>query len=268
MTVQDPPKDKPKKEEPPKAAEAPQPPKKEEAAPKKKQEDPPKDSERWNQVYGRMKFYERENAEKEKDLEALRNHVSSQQRKLDELTKQVSAPRPVEAPDPEQDPKGYQKWHELQLLDLNKKHQEEMELNRIEMLRQMEKSLHPDDYEQNAAIADRDVMRDPALKKRIYGSDNPFREAYLYGKKMRADMQKAIDDEATRQKGIEQASPEAAPSAPPAPPEEDEVTLTEDEKRVVSQLYVRNGPHLSQKDAEKRYLDQKKKDIKLRGGRV
>ncbi len=84
----------------------------------KKQEGPPKDSLRWNEVYGSWKSAERQLKEREKDIDALREHNRDMSVAIEEIkaskADRVSEPSPV----PSENRDGYSDCNEKKLLDI------------------------------------------------------------------------------------------------------------------------------------------------------
>jgi hypothetical protein len=98
-------------------------------------------------------------------------------------------------------------------------------------------------------------LKDPESKKKVFGSENPPREAYKLGKKLMEEQQKAEEEELKREKNNEKGEV-IPPNAPPSGKEgsEEDEGLSDDEKRVARRLMSDVAPS----DAYKKYAAQKK----------
>lgn len=222
------------------------------AAPKDKGEfNPGPDHPRFKEVVWKMRDFERKHAEKEKDLEAVRAHHAQAMAKLEELERKMNTKPDEPEPDIVTDPEGYKAWSRLREHKREKDYQEKLEQQRIANLIEIESGLH-EDYAEAVKIAEREIALDPALKKKVWGSSNPAREAYKLG---RAKMKEAADkekEEVERQERLDAGKVESAGNPPPPAPKEEE--LTDEEKRVVRNLFRDMDP----KEAMKKYKEQKK----------
>jgi hypothetical protein len=213
--------------------------------------EPAADHPRFKKVYGRMKGLEREIAEKDKDIEALRNHSRDIITRLEEIEK-TKADRPTpKAPDPVADPDAYKAWVEADKLEQKKEFDKELARTRVETLIEVEAGLHPD-YDEMVKIAERDSEKDPELKKKIWNSRNPARAAYQYAKSKAEEREKLDKDETERQQRIRNSGVERGGDPPPAASGSDK--LGDDEVRVIKNLW----PHLPFADAKKKYLANKR----------
>jgi hypothetical protein len=205
---------------------------------------------RFKEVYGKMKTYEAALSEREKDIEVIRAHNARLAARLDEIEKNKADRKADPPPDPTVDPEGYKKWHEYELARKDKEYRDSLAAQRVQTMIEIEQGLH-EDYAQVITAVEREMERDPKLKKEIWESPNPARAAYKYGRKKMDERQNAVKEETERQERLEQTKVERA-NAPAAPKEE--ATVTDGEKRVIRNLF----PDLPYKEAEKKYLTQKK----------
>ena len=220
-------------------------------APKGKEEgfNPGPDHPRFKEVYWKAKKTERELEEIRKDNEAMRAHNAQMAAALEDLKR---APAKSDEPEPDivADPEGYKAWVRLREHKREKVEQERQETQRIATLIDIESGLH-EDYGEVVKIAEREIALDPALKKKIWGSPNPAREAYKLG---RAKMKEVADkdkEEVERQERLDAGASEGAGGAPPPEPKEEE--LSDAERRVVRGLFGNTD-----KESLKKYKDQKK----------
>lgn len=240
------PKDAPK--EPPKDATPPK------EAPKDDKKDdgfnPGPDHPRFKEVYWKQKKAERELEEIRKDAEATRAHNAALAAKLEEIERRSTAKPDEPEPDIVADPDGYKAWARLKQQKLEKEYQERRNQDRIASLIEIEAGLH-DDYPEAIKIAEREIALDPALKKKVWDSSNPAREAYKIGRKKMDEASAKEKEEMERQERLDAGRSEPPVDNPP-PPKEDE--LTDEEKRVVRNLFRDMDP----KEAMKKYKEQKK----------
>ena len=233
-----------------------------------KRTEPPPEHPRFGKVYGKMKKYERTLAEKEKDIEALREHtfkLDEAMRKLKEDKEDIDIPEP----DPVVDPDAHKKWREFREHKQEQKYQESARKAELSSFIQIESGIH-EDYDDVIKIADREMKRNPELAKQVWGSANPARAAYKLGKKTMAEQTKEekADEEAVKAEETKAAEAKAAKAKaeeddrkkrldassvetgglPPA--KTSAPVVTEDEKRVIRNLF-RDMPY---KEAEKKYL--------------
>jgi len=217
---------------------------------KKEEFNPSPEHPRYKEVYWRMKKTERELEDRAKDVEALRAHSQQLAAKLEELaaTKKSDDPEP----DPAADPEAYKAWHRLQLAKKEKEFSERSEKQRVATLIEIESGLH-EDYDQAVKIAEREMNRDEALKKKVWASANPARAAYQLGRKAMDEAAQKDKDELERQERLDAGEVHKDSPAPPKTPNAEE-DLTEAEKRVVRNLF----PNMDFKEAAKKYAAQKK----------
>lgn len=245
------PKPAPKEESPEKAPEAKAEKGKEEG---KKGKDgefaPDPEHPRYKEVYWRMKKAEREAEERGKDLEAVRAHQAKLDAALADLDKRTQAKDDIPEPDIITDPEGYKAWIKLKDAKKERDFEQKRAADRLKLLIDIEEGLH-DDYSKVVALAERDMERDPALKKKVWDSTNPAREAYKLGRKLMDEIAAKDKEEVERQTDLARTSLESDSPAPDKPAEE---VLTDDEKRVVRNLF-RNVPY---DEAVKKYKAQKK----------
>lgn len=251
--VADPDKEAPEEQEP----ESPGSEKEVEKPKSQKDHEPPPESPRFKEVYGNMKRYERALEEKDKDIEAMRAAMRQQATRLEEIERTKADKRQDPPPDPAIDPDGYKKWHEHELAKKDREHQQKSVQERLQMQIDLQMELH-DDYAQMVGIAERDAARDPKIQKEIWGSDNPAKKAYQYGKrkmdelkKQEQEVEEKAKSEEDRQKRLQQGAVEGGGFAPSAKKEE---AVSDDERRVIRNLF----PNLPYKEAEKQYLANRK----------
>lgn len=222
-------------------------------APKDKDDgfNPGPDHPRFKEVYWKQKKAERELEESRKDIEAMRAHNAQIVAKLEEIERSRSAKSEEPEPDIVTDPEGYKAWARLREHKREKDYQERLEQQRIATLIEIESGLH-DDYAEAVKIAEREIALDPALKKKVWGSSNPAREAYKLGRAKMKEMEDKDKDEVARQERLDAAKTEGADNTPPPAPKEEE--LSDDEKRVIRNLFR----DMDFKEAAKKYKEQKK----------
>ncbi len=229
------------------------PPKKEEKDEKKEKEEehePPAEHPRFKEVYGKMKHFERVLSEKDKDIEALREHTF----KLDEeLRKAVKGRDDVSIPEPDvvTDPEGHKKWREFTDARRDKDYQDKLNQQKMAMLIEVESGIH-DDYEECVKMADREMKINKKTNDEIWSSKNPARAAYKLGRKLMDDIKKSEKDEQDRSDRVKAGEVEGGGNPPP--PKKDEPTVSDEERRVIRNLF----PGMPYKEAEKKYLEHRK----------
>lgn len=211
----------------------------------------PPDSPRFKEVYKKMKDYEKEREDLSKDLESIREHNAKLATKLQEIEKTKADRVEEPAPDPEVDPKAYKAWAEHQIARERKRRDEELEKIRMDNMIHIERGIH-EDYDDVIKLAEREMKKDAALEKKIWGAQNPAREAYRLGRKILDDKKKSEEDETKRQENIDKSDLESPTPPPPSSPKES--VLTDDEKRVARKLFNDQPPE----KAYEVYLAQKK----------
>ena len=224
------------------------------APPKDKKEDgfnPSPEHPRFKEVYWKAKKTERELEEMKKDAEAMRAHNAQLAAKMDEMERARSAKSDEPEPDIVADPEGYKAWARLRDSKREKEYQEKRDQDRIATLIEIESGLH-DDYPQAVAIAEREIALDPALKKKVWGSSNPAREAYKIGRAKMKESEDRDKEEVERQERLDAGKTEGSDNPPPPAGKEEE--LSDEEKRVVRNLFRDMDP----KEAMKKYKEQKK----------
>ena len=214
---------------------------------------PAPNSPRWNEVYGKFKATERKLEEREKDFEAIREHNRALEARLNAV-EHNKADRPQEPePDPAVDPDAYKKWHEMKRLTEKQEWDKQRAIDRHETQVEMQKELH-EDYLDMIKVAERDMGNDPELKKKIWGSPNPPKEAYLYAKRRTKEMEDKTEEETAREKAKKQVETESSAGGGAGSEEEPEEKLSEAEARICRNLF----PDLKPEDARKKYIKQKK----------
>lgn len=223
---------------------------KDEAGDEDKKNQPAPGSERWNEVYRKSKTMERMLTEKEKDIEALREHNKALEARMTDLETKKSLPE--KEPDPEVDPIGYKKWRDHKDAEKEREFERTRAQDRLDNQIEIQKEIH-EDYVETVKMAERLMDRDAALRKKVYGSDNPPREAYKLGKKYMEDMEKVDIDEKEIKKAKEQAKAEGGSSESGESPSK-EPELSDDQKRVARNLF----PDIPFEEAKKKYKGQLK----------
>jgi len=223
---------------------------KEEAADEAKKNEPQPGSERWNEVYRKSKTFERMLVEKDKDIEALREHNKAFESRMRDL--ETKKDLPEKEPDPEVDPLGYKKWRDFKDAEREKAIEKERVDDRLNVQIEVQKEMH-EDYIDMVKVAERLMDRDPKERKRIYASDNPAREAYQTGKKYTEDMDKVETEEKELKKAKEQSKTESGASESGETPAK-EPELTDEQKRVAKNLF----PDIPFEEAKKKYKGQLK----------
>jgi hypothetical protein len=223
---------------------------KEEGVPEDKKNEPQPGSERWNEVYRKSKTFERMLTEKEKDIEALREHNKALEARMNEWEKKKDVPE--KEPDPEVDPAGYKKWRDHKEAEREKQREQEREQQRLDMQIEVQKEIH-EDYVDMVKLAEKLMDRDAKLRKQVYGADNPAKEAYKLGKKYKEDMDKLETDEKELKKTKEQVNVESGASESGEAPTK-ETDLTDEQKRVARNLF----PDIPFEEAKKKYKSQLK----------
>ena len=218
-----------------------------------REDGPPPESPRWKEVYGKWKATERKLEERDKDVEAIREHNRALENRLNQM-EATKADRPPEPePDPAVDPDAYKKWHEMKRLQEKQEWDKQRAIDRHENQVEMQKELH-EDYLDMIKLAEREMSADPELKKKIWGSANPPKEAYQHAKRRAKEMEDKEREEASRQKAAKQTETEPDNGGGGASEDKSEAKLSDDEVRVVKNLF----PDMKLDDAKKKYIKQKK----------
>jgi hypothetical protein len=217
---------------------------------KKDEFNPSPDHPRFKEVYYKLKKAERDLEERGKDVEALRAHSNELAAAVAEMKKVKASDEPE--PDIATDPEGYKAWTKLQMTKKDREFQDNLAKQRLATQIEIQAELH-DDYDEAVKIADREMVRDPALKKKVYESGNPAREAYRLGRKYMDDAAKKDKDEQERQERLDAGTvhKDSPPPVKDAPPEE---KLSDAEKRVIRNLF----PDMEFKEAAKKYAETRK----------
>jgi hypothetical protein len=218
-----------------------------------REDGPPPDSPRWKEVYGKWKATERRLEEREKDFDAIREHNQALEARLNVVEKnKVDRPSEPE-PDPAVDPDAYKKWHEMKRLQEKQEWDKQRAVDRHENQVEMQKELH-DDYLDVIKIVERDMVKDAALKNKIWNAPNPAKEAYVYGKMRAKEMEEKEREEQSRETTKKQVATEPSDAGGGGTDEPSEEKLSEAEVRVCKNLF----PEMKLEDAKKKYIKQKK----------
>lgn len=214
---------------------------------------------RFDQVYARWKDAEKDLAlmkQKQKEADEAWELAREHNRKLEAEVEEIKRTKADRQPDPEPDfdenPGEWRKWKAHQEALREKAHAEELEATRRDTLLAVEKRLHPD-YVEMAKIAQRDVDKDPELQKRIYNADNPFAEAYEYGKRKSEEMKQKLKEESEREENREKIDVEKG-GGHEDNDEGQEEKLNDQERAVAHRLFSDLDPE----KAEAKYYKQKK----------
>lgn len=218
--------------------------------------EPPPNSPRWNEVYNKMKHAQAKVDEQAKDIDALRSHSQKLSARLEEIADKKADKGPEPRPDPATDPEAYAKWVDLQYKLKEEKAEKERVVQRLEDKRDMAEAMF-DDYNEVVKAAERDMERDPALKKTIWSQPNPFIAAYKYADKKRKTMTQE-DEEKERVRKENQDKGHVEGGGAPEGEEEEAPELDEQEQRVIRNLW----PELKPEEAKKKYLASRKKMFK------
>ena len=218
---------------------------------KKNQEKLDAEHPRFKEVYAKMKDHERALSERDKDIEAMREHVQKMERQVAEIKEKKADKALPEEPDPIVDPEGYKAWNKLRRAEDEKKSAQREYERELHLAIGIVSSQH-DDYDDVIKVAQKEMSKDAELRGKIWADPvmAPGR-AYKLGKKIMDEKQKAADAEKDRKERLEKDELLKDGGEGGG---EDEVKLTEAEKRVVRNLY----PDMAFKDAEKRYIASKK----------
>jgi hypothetical protein len=216
---------------------------------------PPPNSPRWNEIYGKWKATEKRLQERDQDVEAMREHNAKMEARLAAL-EHTKADRPAEPePDPAVDPDAYKKFHEMRRLKEREEWEKQRALDRHETQVEMQKEIHgEEEYLAKIKIAERDMTKDAELKKKIWGSPNPAKAAYQYGKQRAQEMEKQEQEQEEREKTKKQTAVEPVGDGGAEEGEKKEDRLTDQEIRVCRNLF----PEIPLEEAKKKYLKQKK----------
>lgn len=145
--------------------------------------EPTVNSPRWKEVYNKWKHSEAKAEELEKDMDAVRSHARNLEARVLELADKKADRSEGPKPDPAVDPEAYAKWVDLQYERKQQAVEKERAIQRLEDKRDVAEGLF-DDYPDVVKTAERDMERDPELKKKIWSQSNPFIAAYKYAKKI------------------------------------------------------------------------------------
>ena len=214
---------------------------------------------RFQEIYGKLKTTERkyeaiEKAlqDKETDINLLRQHNQQLAESISSVHKKMDKASEKAIPNPIEDPEGYAKHLDEKLESDRKQLQLEQQMQRHYDQVQDQRDLH-EDYETIVKPIMAEMESNPELKKRIWGSINPSREAYKYGKSKMAQATKIQEEadtkekeKAEREKAIAQGQVEGSSTAPS---KGDKRKLTDPQKRVARALGVTEEKYLKQLEA-------------------
>ena len=201
--------------------------------PEEKVHEPPKDHPRFNEIYGKMKNYERELATERESRQALADHNQSLQEAMDKVEDKVFA---TDRPDPTDEPEAYDAWI-LAKAEKKKpkvvppaKPQNEFQ-EQIDGVRDIY-----DDYDEVLNWISPKIDKDQELKDKVWPKKNPALAAYTLGKKMmKAEKQRASDID----KGVVEGDS-------PAPPTTGKRKLSDSEKSTAKKLGIPEDKYLNQ----------------------
>ena len=209
------------------------------------------DNPRFKEVYGKMKAHERALEEKDKDIEALRDHTEQLASQLKKLQEGKEDRKPEPEPDKELEPEAHKKWLEIKELKKQKAADDKEIENHLKMQIEVQRELH-EDYQDAVKLAERDMKKDKDLAKKIWGSDNPAKAAYKHGKSILGEKQKVEDAEKERLERLKKG--EVLRDGGEESDDGDEIKLNDSQKRVIRNLY----PDIPYKEAEKKYISSMK----------
>lgn len=217
-----------------------------------KEHEPPPQHERFKEVYGKMKDYERQLQESQRDIDALREHNKGLAAKMEEIDRKNKYSELGPEPDPGTDPEGYKKWRDLKDALEETKRAESERQERLDRQIEIQKDLH-EDYIEKAQLAEKLMARDPKIRSEITKSDNPPRTAYRIAQEYLKEQRKVEDEEkelkrVKSQTEVESSGPEHSAE------EKEEKGLSEDQKRVARNLF----PDIPFDEAQKKYKSQLK----------
>ena len=203
--------------------------------------EPPPDHPRFNEIYGKMKEFERQLSDKDQTIEAMVDHNKSLQESMDGLYDKVSV---SERPDAITDPEGHDKWLSDKIKRDIKREQPAPEpkpkvvVSRVAEQAETLKGVFPD-FDSVANFGNELLTNDPYAKLEIMDSKNPPRALYEYGLKKKGELSKKRAD------NIKQASVEGG-GTPPT--EGGTTTLTSMQERARKGLGISKEDYIKQLD--------------------
>lgn len=213
-----------------------------------KEHEPPKDHPRFKEIYGKMKEFERQLAEKDETISSIAAHNQQLAESVGKVEDKVMQ---TERPDPYEDPDAYDAWMEARVLKKVKPEPEKQPnvpplqntqgvdpMVRNAYLADIQAGIH-DDYHDIVNQVMPDIQADPVLRNQIMNSDNPPKEAYKYGQK-KLKKAKATKDDTEDQGYVEGGT------NPPTPSKKRK--LNDQQKRTASALGISEADYLSQLD--------------------
>src|SRR3990167_5699621 len=166
---------------------------------------------RFQEIYGKLKTTERkyeaiEKAlqDKETDINLLRQHNQQLAESISTVHKRVDQATAKVIPNPLEDPEGYAKHIEDKLASERKNFEMELTTKRHYDQVSDQRDLH-EDYESVVKPVMQEMERDSELKKRVWGSVNPAREAYKYGKMKMTQASKVQEEADAKEKEKEKS---------------------------------------------------------------
>ena len=203
--------------------------------------EPPPESPRFNEIYGKMKEFERQLDSKDELIDAMSEHNQSLQQRMDGLDDKLSEGT---RPDAITDPEGHDKWLEDKIVRNLKREQPkpktepQPKTNRIEEQQAVLRENFSD-YDGVMHLAKEYIEGDKLAKLAIMDTDNPPRALYEYGLKKKAEIAKQRSD------SIAQAGVEGG-GTPPSEPVS--TALTEVEKKMAHGLGITEKQYIAQKE--------------------
>jgi uncharacterized coiled-coil protein SlyX len=209
---------------------------------------------RFKEVYAKSKESERRIEkleksleEKDMDIHLMRQHNQELSESITTMTSRIDSKEETPPPDPNEDPEGYHKWWQEKRTKEKEDEKKERYLTRTNDQIDVQKDLHSD-YESVVKPVMKAMETDGELRKKIFGSYNPAREAYKYGKDKMDTKDKEgkekEEKEAERQRAIDQGHVEGGTQGKKSEPSGE---LSAEEKRTAALMGV----------SEKKYLEQR-----------
>lgn len=211
------------------------------------------DNPRFKEVYKKSKDLERSLAEREKDMEAMREHVLKMERKLDEVSEKQSEKKLPPEPDKDIEPEAHKAWVKLRDAEAESKRERQEHQKEVQLAIRIVSAQY-DDYEEVVKVAEKHMARNPEEAKKIWA--DPVQapaKAYRLGKKLMDEQAKLKADEDDAEKKRQKRIKDGElldDGGEGGGGDEDEVQLTEEQNRVIRNLY-RDIPFA---EARKRYI--------------
>ena len=210
------------------------------------------DNPRFKEVYKKSKDLERAMAEKEKDIDAMREHVLKMERKLSEVAEKQAERKLPPEPDKELDPEAHKAWVKVRDAEAETKREKREQEKEVQLAIRIVSAQY-DDYEDVIKVAEKHMAKNQDDAKKVWADpvQAPAR-AYRLGKKLMEDKNKVSEqekaEEAARLKRIK--SGELLEDGGEGGGGDEEPELSPEQVRVIKNLY-RDIPYA---EAKKRYI--------------